>query len=239
MFTSSNPPKPSSSDNDDEEIERSDEEDNDNDNDNNVGYIRRYFWAPDVRDIRHWDKFEWIFSFSSLFQFLGFLSYDFILLRALSLISASGLMVAHTGRRFFVGWFWAFSFAIANIIALYYMLREKYSHDLRGLNQEESFIYHNFFKPFSITALEYKQIIKYGNFITLQRGETLTVCGLISDKVFLLLSGQCLVLNHKNHTVGIISGGHKKSFVGEIGKLLIISIYHDMCIIYNIYSTNR
>ena len=82
----------------------------------------RLFNPPTIRDIRKWDKFEWIFSVSSLFQFLGFLSYDFILLRCFSLLSASGLMIAHRGRSFFVGWFWCFSFATANIIALYFML---------------------------------------------------------------------------------------------------------------------
>ena len=184
----------------------------------NKGLIQ-HFWAPKIRDIRHWDKYEWIFSVSSLVQFVGFLSYDFILLRALSLISATGLMVAHRGRRFFVGWFWAFSVAIANVVALYIMLREKYSHNLSGLSKEESFIYHTFFEAFNITPLEYKTVIKMGHFKTMPRGETLTVHGLIGDKVFVILSGQCLVLNDNNEVVGVISGGNQKSFVGEIALI--------------------
>lgn len=185
-----------------------------NDDTEDYGY---FTYIPRFRNIHHWDKYEWIFSFSSMVQFIGFLSYDYMLLRVLSLLSASGLMIAHTGRRFFVGWFWAFSFASANIIALWYMLREKYSHDLGGLTQEQAQIYFTYFEPFAITPLEYKQIAKIGHFVTMKRGETLTIHGLISDNVFLLLSGQCIVINDAGETVGIISGGTKKSFVGEIG----------------------
>jgi len=174
---------------------------------------------PRFRNIHHWDKYEWIFTVSSLFQFLGFLSYDYMLLRALSLLSASGMMVAHTGRRFFVGWFWALSFATANIIALWYMLREKYSHDLGGLSQEEAQIFKTYFEPFQITPLEYKQIVKCGQFVTMKRGETLTVHGLISENVFLLLKGQCIVLNDLGESIGVISGGNKRSFVGEIALI--------------------
>eukprot|EP01084_Bolivina_argentea_P315737 547114_1 len=176
---------------------------------------------PEFRHIRQWDKFEWIFSCANMFQFIGFLSYDYTFLRILSLLSASGLMVAHTGRKFFVGWFWACSFAVANIVALYFILREKYSLDLRGLNEEELAIYHTYFEPFIISPLEYKHILSIGKFITMNRGETLTVSGLICDKVFLILYGQCVVLNNDDQpqTIGIISGGHQRSFVGEIALI--------------------
>eukprot|EP01083_Nonionella_stella_P140442 430702_1 len=174
---------------------------------------------PQIRDIRRWDKYEWIYTAASLVQFLGFLSYDPIILRAFSFTSAAGLMVAHTGRKFFVGWFWAFSFAFANGIALYVFLREKYSWDVSSLTEEESFIYSAFFEPFGIAPLEYKQIIRIGHFINMNRGETLTLSGLICDKVFLLLSGQCVVINDNSEAIGTISGGHKKSFVGEIALI--------------------
>ncbi len=154
-------------------------------------------------------------------QLCGFLSYDYTILRVLSFLSAGGLMVAHTGRKFFVGWFWACSFAVANILALYFILREKYSLDLRGLNEEQLCIFHTYFEPFHISPLEYKQVLKVGKFITMNRGETLTVSGLICDKVFLVLEGQCVVLNNDEcpQTIGIISGGHQRSFVGEIALI--------------------
>ena len=208
-----------------------DKDDSIDQEDDNIDH--RLFNPPTPTQISNWDKWEWIFSVSSLVQFLGFLSYDFILLRFLSLLSAGGLMIAHRGRRFFVGWFWAFSFATANVVALYIMLREKYSQDLGGLNNEEATIYHTFFEPFQITPLEYKQIIKLAHITTMPRGETLTICGLVGDKVFLLLSGQCLVVNDDGDTVGLISGGSKKSFVGEIGMYPLYT--HNIYMIYNLY----
>lgn len=174
---------------------------------------------PAIRNIRHWDRFEWIFSVSAFVQFLGFLSYDYTVLRVLSLTSASGLMIAQAGRRFFVGWFWAFSFAVANAVAIAHLLREKYSSSTAGLSAEETRIFHTFFEPFDVHSLEYRAIVKCGSFVSLPRGSTLTVAGLVSDKVFLLLEGQCVVLNGDGERIGVISGGTKKSFLGEIALI--------------------
>ena len=180
--------------------------------------FHRYL-MPKFRDIRKWDKYEWIFSASFLVQFIGFMSYDFMFLRCLSLISASGLMIAHYGRQFFVGWFWAMTLFMANIFTLYYMLKEKYSLNLSELNDEEQFIFHQFFKPFDIRPMEYKHFLKIGHFQTVSKGETLTIKDLICDKVYLIIKGQCVVVNEFNERIGQISGGNRKSFVGEIALI--------------------
>ena len=200
--------------NNDEQIENTTEEAQESSSFSFHRYV-----MPKFRDIRKWDKFEWIFSASFLVQFIGFLSYDFMFLRCLSLISSTGLMIAHYGRQFFVGWFWAMALFMANIFTLYHMLREKYSLDMGGLTAEEESIYSQFFKPFAISPLEYKHILKIGQFEDVGRGETLTVKGLICDKLFFIVSGQCVVLNGLNEQIGVIVGGNKKAFVGEIALI--------------------
>ncbi|ETO20076.1 cyclic nucleotide-binding domain protein [Reticulomyxa filosa] len=155
------------------------------------------FWAPNIKNIKDWEKWDYIFSFASLLQFVGFASPDVVALRGFSAMSAATFMVAHAGRKFFVGWFWALSFCSVNTIMLIYLFSKKWGS--MTLDEDEKELYDMYFAPYHMTQLEFKRLMKLSRKREVLPNETITAEGLPIDKLYFVTKGEYVVL--KDETI--------------------------------------
>ena len=163
------------------------------------------------KNISKWDVWEWTFTFASCIQLAGFLSTDVLQLRVLSLLSAISFMVAHANRRFFVGWFWALSFAISNIMAIYFLWKHRYHNTLKGrIDSEAMKVYKKYFVQYDITPYEFGQLLRVCHRTNDPNNEnskiepktSLTVAGMPTEKLYLLLDGTLGIFNKDGKFIG-------------------------------------
>ncbi|ETO08529.1 cyclic nucleotide-binding domain protein [Reticulomyxa filosa] len=144
--------------------------------------------------IKDWEKWDYIFSFASLLQFVGFASPDVVPLRAFSAASAASFMIAHAGRKFFVGWFWALSFCSVNVIMLAYLFSKEW--ETMSFTEEETQLFEAYFAPYHMTKLEFKRLMKLARKKEIMPNETITIQGIPVDKLCFVTKGEYVVLEN-------------------------------------------
>jgi len=176
------------------------------------------FWAPNIKNVKDWEKWDYIFSFASLLQLVGFASPDVIPLRVLSAMSAVSFMAAHAGRKFFVGWFWALSFCSVNVTVLLYVFSKKW--ESMSFTEEENKLFEGYFAPYHMTQLEFKRLMKMSHRKDVLHNETITAEGLPVDKLYFITKGEYIVLEEETIVAHVNSESDQSlDWIGEISFL--------------------